>query len=81
MGTESIELNNRKKLGMFIRENREAAKLTQKDLSDLSGISLRTISCIESGNYERGTKLQTIDTLSRALNIESKLLFKKISKK
>lgn len=77
MTIEPIALNNIKKLGELLRDSREAEKITQGNLADISGISMRTISSLESGNYERGTNLKTIYKLFSALNIESELAFRR----
>lgn len=80
MAIESVALNNRKKLGEVLRNTREIEKLTQEQLADISKISIRTISSLESGNYERGTKLKTIHKLFSVLNMESRIVFSQIKK-
>lgn len=80
MAVESVALDNRKKLGELLKTFREAENFTQESLADISGISIRTISSLESGNYERGTKLKTIHKLFFVLNVESKLVFSQINK-
>ena len=36
-------------LGQVLRERRKLAKITQKDLADLSGLAVHTLSDLESG--------------------------------
>ena len=55
-----------------LKQIREQKKITQEELSEKSGISVRTIQRIESGNAPKG---HTLKTLSSALDIsESELL-------
>lgn len=57
-----------------LKEIREKINLTQEELSDKSGISVRTIQRIESGNEPKG---QTLKILAKTLAIkESELLEK-----
>lgn len=57
-----------------LKEIREKINLTQEELSDKSGISVRTIQRIESGNEPKG---QTLKILAKTLTIkESELLEK-----
>ena len=53
---------------------REKFNLTQEELSDKSGISVRTIQRIESGNEPKG---QTLKILAKTLGIEENELLKK----
>lgn len=80
MVKESVALDNRKKLGELLKTFRDAENLTQQGLADTSGISIRTISSLESGNYERGAKLKTIHKLFFVLNMQSNLVFSQIKK-
>ena len=50
---------------------REEGGMTQSELAERSGISLRTIQRIEAGSVPKGFTLQSLAT---ALNIESKIL-------
>lgn len=52
--------------GIKIREARIAKLITQKDLSDKTGISLRTISSIENG---KDTSFSNIICILKALNL------------
>jgi transcriptional regulator with XRE-family HTH domain len=55
-----------------LKKNREKLNLTQEELSDKSGISIRTIQRIESGNEPKG---QTLKILAKTLGIkENELL-------
>ncbi len=49
-----------------LKENREKLNLTQEELSDKSGISVRTIQRIESGNEPKG---HTLKILAKTLEI------------
>ena len=62
-----------------LKINREKLNLTQEELSDQSGISVRTIQRIESGNEPKG---QTLKRLAKALGInEDELLKNKMLEK
>ena len=57
-----------------LKINRERLNLTQEELSDQSGISVRTIQRIESGNEPKG---QTLKILAKTLGVgENELLEK-----
>ena len=57
-----------------LKINRERLNLTQEELSDQSGISVRTIQRIESGNEPKG---QTLKILAKTLGVgENELLDK-----
>ena len=49
-------------IGKQIRDQRLLLKITQNDLSEISGISLRTIKAIEKGKGN-----PTVETLNRVL--------------
>ncbi|TDQ23836.1 helix-turn-helix domain-containing protein [Tenacibaculum caenipelagi] len=57
-----------------LKKNREKLNLTQEELSEKSGISIRTIQRIESGNEPKG---QTLKLLAKALRIKENELLKK----
>ncbi len=57
-----------------LNEIREKLNLTQEELSNKSGISVRTIQRIESGNEPRG---QTLKILAKTLGIKENELLKK----
>ncbi len=57
-----------------VKTLREAKNLTQTELAEKSGLSLRTIQRIESGNIPKGFTLKAI---AKALEIEPENLFSK----
>ncbi|WP_339881294.1 helix-turn-helix transcriptional regulator [uncultured Algoriphagus sp.] len=57
-----------------LKKNREKLNLTQEELSDKSGISIRTIQRIESGNEPKG---QTLKILAKTLGIKENELLEK----
>ena len=57
-----------------LKKNREKLNLTQEELSEKSGISIRTIQRIESGNEPKG---QTLKLLAKTLGIKENELLKK----
>lgn len=57
-----------------LKKNREKLNLTQEELSDTSGISIRTIQRIESGNEPKG---QTLKILAKTLGIKENELLEK----
>lgn len=57
-----------------LKKIREKLNLTQEELSDKSGISLRTIKRIESGNEPKG---QTLKILAKTLGINENELLEK----
>lgn len=63
------------KMGELIRERREFLKLTQVDLSEMSGITPRTINAMERGvaNFS----LQTLEKIGEVLGLEMVLMIKK----
>ena len=56
-----------KKIGRFIAENRKAKKLTQKELAEKLGVSDKTVSRWENGNYM--PDLSMLKPLSEVLDI------------
>lgn len=57
-----------------LKKNREKLNLTQEELSDKSGVSIRTIQRIESGIEPKG---QTLKLLAKTLGIKENELLKK----
>ncbi len=57
-----------------LKKNREKLNLTQEELSDKSGISIRTIQRIESGNEPKG---QTLKILAKTFGIKENELLEK----
>lgn len=56
----------------MVRQLREEKKLTQSELAEKSGLSLRTIQRIEAGNIPKGF---TLKTLAKSLETEPEKLF------
>ena len=52
------------KLGQALRDRRKLAKITQRDLAELSGLSVHTLSDLESGKGN-----PTLDILSRVCDV------------
>lgn len=61
-------------MGYRIKEVREAANLTQEELSEKSGVSRGTISALENGT-ERNTSTKTLLKLAVALETTIDALF------
>jgi y4mF family transcriptional regulator len=64
------------KIGEYIKNRRSTLRLQQKDLAELSGVSLRTIIQIENGTGN--PSIDTLNKLTKVLGIE--IEFKIISK-
>ena len=64
------------KIGGYIKNRRSTLRLQQKDLAELSGVSLRTIIQIENGTGN--PSIDTLNKLTKVLGIE--IEFKIISK-
>ena len=72
---ESVSKSNiDKNFGKILREFRKKKKLTQEQLSEELGISLKYISRIENGN--NGVKTQTLIHYMNILGITPELLYK-----
>ena len=65
--------NDTKQLGGVIRRAREFKELTQAEIAKEIGVSLRTITAIESG--ERNTSFVVVRRLIRALDIPAEIIF------
>lgn len=63
-------------LANIIRDRREVLKITQEHLAELSGIGLRTIKAIETGNGN--PTLDTIMKIIEILGLEINITVKKI---
>jgi len=61
-----------------IKKRREALNVTQEDLSDLSGVGLRTLKQFESG--KGNPTLETLTKLADALGMELVFKIKSITK-
>lgn len=58
-----------------LKDRREALKVTQEYLAELSGVSLRTLKAIESG--KGNPTFDTLNKLAEVLGMELKLEVKK----
>lgn len=67
-------IKNKKFRMSKLKKNRERLNWTQQELSDKSGISIRTIQRIESGNDPKG---QTLKLLARTLGVKENELLDK----
>jgi transcriptional regulator with XRE-family HTH domain len=65
------------KIGKLIAEKRQFHKLKQEDLSEISGINIRTISQIEKG--DANPSLNTLIRLADVLGLEVILQMKTMS--
>jgi len=59
----------------ILRERREALKVTQEHLAELSGVGLRTLKAIESG--KGNPTIDTLTKLAEVLGLELKLEIRK----
>ena len=64
------------KIGKYIKNRRNTLRLQQKDLAELSGVSLRTIIQIENGTGN--PSIDTLNKLTKVLGVE--IEFKMINK-
>lgn len=57
-----------------IKERRSLLGITQQDLSDISGVGLRTVKVVEAGkgNPSIGTLLKMLDVLGLELEVQIK---------
>lgn len=60
-----------KEIGEQLKERRDLLKLQQRDLAELSGVSLRTIIQIENGSGN--PSLHTLQKLTQVLGLEIQL--------
>ncbi|MFY0253831.1 helix-turn-helix transcriptional regulator [Chitinophaga sp. 30R24] len=63
-------------LGYIIKSRRDFLKLTQADLSEMSGVNMRTIHLIENG--EGNPSLLTLEKLLTVLGMEISVQLKTI---
>ena len=61
------------KIAINIRSERFKQKLSQQNLSDLTGISINSISNIE--NAKQDTRISSLNAIADALNIKLSKLF------
>ena len=66
-----------KMLGEDIKQRRQLLGITQTDLSELSGVGLRTIVNLENG--KGNPTLKVLSTIAEALGMEIKLEVKKLN--
>ena len=59
----------------ILRERREALKVTQEQLAELSGVGLRTLKAIETG--KGNPTIDTLTKLAEVLGLELKLEIRK----
>lgn len=65
--------NNLRFLGQRIREARKDCDLTQQELADQTGLSIKTVQDIEAGN--KNTSYETLSLLIKRLGITANSLF------
>ncbi len=61
-------------MGEKIRDIREAAKISQDELAERSGVSRQTISAIETGRATSVTT-GTLEAIAKALNVSVSVFF------
>ena len=66
---------NPEELGQVIRNRRKLAKVTQTDLADLSGLSVHTLSDLESG--KGNPTLEVLSKLCFVMGLEIQLVPRK----
>lgn len=66
-------LQQRRRVGDRIRDLREARKLSQEQLAEMTGLSRHTIYRIELAQY--GTSIDHLALIARALRVEIGALF------
>ena len=67
---------HREELIKVLKERREALKVTQEHLAELSGVGLRTLKSIESG--QGNPTIETLNKLADVLGLELKLEIRKL---
>ncbi|HET9110560.1 MAG TPA: AAA family ATPase [Ktedonobacterales bacterium] len=67
-----MDTNGHPRIGELLRAHRKRRGLTQKQLADLSGVSVNAIGAIESGasGASRGTRQGTVEALASALELD-----------
>lgn len=68
------EKMDKNELGKIIKQRRNLLKITQKDLAEISGVTLRKLSDIENGiaNPSLNTLVKVMDALGLLLDIKVK---------
>ena len=64
-------------IGNIIRERRALLKITQQDLADYSGVSLRIIKSIEAGNAN--PSIGTLTKITEVIGLEVILKIKEVN--
>ena len=67
---------HQKELIKVLKDRREALKVTQEHLAELSGVGLRTLKSIESG--KGNPTIATVTKLADVLGLELKLEIRKL---
>ena len=67
---------HQEELCKVMKDRREALKVTQEHLAELSGVGLRTLKAIESG--KGNPTIETLNKLTDVLGLELKLEIKKL---
>ena len=62
-------------IGKNIKERRRILKITQQDLSEMSGVALRTIRMVESG--KGNTSLKVLNKIADVLGMEVQIVIRK----
>lgn len=74
MHKKSIKMHQ-EELIKALKDRRDALKVNQEYLAELSGVSLRTLKAIESG--KGNPTFETLNKLAKVLGMELKLVVKK----
>lgn len=69
-----MELERRIQLGDFIRDAREAKRLTQRQLGDIIGLSRASVTMIERG-HTKFPKVSILQDIAHALEIDEAAIF------
>jgi len=67
-------MNIKKNIGNQIKKRRKFLKITQKHLSELTGVSLRSLQMIENGQIN--TTIEQLDKILNVLGLRIKLEIK-----
>ena len=67
-------MNIKKNIGNQIKKRRKFLKITQKHLSELTGVSLRSLQMIENGQIN--TTIEQLDKILNVLGLKIKLEIK-----
>lgn len=67
-------MNIKRNIGNQIKKRREFLKITQKHLSELTGVSLRSLQMVENGQVN--TTIEQLDKILNVLGLKIKLEIK-----